>query len=149
MKVMAEVTVDLGEENTSDDEESELAEDNTVVGELLEDDESEAKENWQRLVRKLSQKKKKSIKKKKANDTKDDEVQEIVLQDDEVEEIVVDEDDVPDDWQQDYVSRYDIPDVVPVETLTGWSKDDDELMAIARLRCKKRCLRFDIFKVWS
>lgn len=90
MKIMAEVTVEMCDEDDNTDDE---IEDGGKVGQLLEEEgDTSTKEKWQGLVRKLSVKRQKSRRKRRQKD--DDTVQEEQGQDD-----------VPEDWQPDFIPR--------------------------------------------
>ena len=112
MKMMAEVTVEMSA-NEADGSEPDISEDNTVVGDVLAAEEDhEAKENWKRLVRKLSDKRRKSIKKKKEMELPEQDHENVFEM--EVEASEEEDDDIPDDWMPDLKPNYfNIPDVVP------------------------------------
>ena len=109
--------------------ELEISEDNTVVGDVLLDHEDhEARENWRRLVRKLSLKRSKSKKKKEASseEKKTD-----------LEDVSTDEDEIPEDWQPDFMPSFSsIPDVVPKTSMD--MNEEEELLALSRMRSKRR-----------
>ena len=66
MQMIAEVTVDSADVDIEVSEEiPDITPSDTRVGKILEDEQdNKAQENWQRLMRKLSTKRKKSIKRK-------------------------------------------------------------------------------------
>lgn len=52
MQIMAEVTVEMGDDIADGEEDLDLDENDTVVGQLLQDEgDADACENWQHLVR--------------------------------------------------------------------------------------------------
>ena len=86
MKIMAEVTVEMCDDDNTDEE----LEDGNKVGQLLEEEgDTGTKEKWQGLVRKLSAKRQKSRRKRRQQEEVTDQ----------------EEDDVPDDWQPDFIPR--------------------------------------------
>ena len=90
MKIMAEVTVEMCDDEDNTDEE---IEDGHKVGQLLEEEgDTSTKEKWQGLVRKLSVKRQKSKRKRRQQDG-------ITDQEDQ------EQDDVPEEWQPDFIPR--------------------------------------------
>ena len=92
MQIMAQVTVSLTSEQ---EEQLEVVEDisdsDTVVGRILEDEEdSQTKENWRKLVRKLSNKRKKRDIGVERQPASQEESQ---------------EDNIPEDWRPDFIPR--------------------------------------------
>ena len=89
MKIMAEVTVEMCDDDDNTDEE---IEDGHNVCQLLEEEgDTSTKAKWQGLVRKLSMKRQKSRRKRHDGDNNDQEAEE--------------EDDFPEDWQPDFIPR--------------------------------------------
>ena len=95
MQIMAQVTVELTKEEEEELENVEdIAGSETVVGRILEEEgDSQKTENWKKLVRKLSNKRKKSLKLQKKK------------QRERVEACEDTEDDIPDDWRPDFIPR--------------------------------------------
>ena len=90
MKIMAEVTVEMCDDDDNTDEE---IEDGHKVGQLLEEEgDTSTKEKWQGLVKKLSVKRQKSRRKRRQ--------QEGVMDQEDQEQ-----DDVPEEWQPDFIPR--------------------------------------------
>ena len=95
MQIMAQVTVELTKEEEEELENVEdIAGSETVVGRILEEEgDSQKTENWKKLVRKLSNKRKKSLKLQKKK------------QRERVEACEDTEDDIPDDWRPDFIPK--------------------------------------------
>ena len=96
---MAQVTVELTEEQ---EEElggvEDIADSETVVARILEEEgDSKRTENWKKLVRKLSNKRKKKLKKKGE--------QRPAIEAGKGESSEEAEDDIPDDWRPDFIPK--------------------------------------------
>jgi len=145
MQIMAEVTVEMGDDIADGEEDLDLDENDTVVGQLLQDEgDADACENWQHLVRKLSKKHKKSQKKRNKKD--EDSQHEGVEIDPDTDGVIdnSEEDDVPEDWKPDFIPRTgsispkNAPDLIPRQDNLDESSDDDAIQAIVRYRSGKR-----------
>ena len=132
MQIIAEVTSDdLDFDVELDGNIPEINPSDTSVGKLLgNDQDSEAKENWQRLMRKLSTKRKKSIKRKSKRKESENTVcmnpQVWSSEHNDASDFDTiendDEDCIPDDWKPDFIPSRDRlnkksnqPDVIPVD----------------------------------
>ena len=147
MQIIAEVTT---EDNEVDENIPEIDPSDTTVGNILSHaQDSEAKENWQRLMRKLTTKRKRSMKRKpKRNDTKFDDSENPVCMNPQVYPSLddcstsnvdtndnVEEDCIPEDWKPDFIPsnnkdrahlKNDQPDVIPVEVHEDIDDDYDD-----------------------
>ena len=136
MQIIAEVTT---EDNEVDENTPEIDPSDTTVGSILSNaQDSEAKENWQRLMRKLTTKRKRSIKRKpKRNEKKFDDSENPVCMNPQVYPSldnhntfdfdttdIVEDDCIPEDWKPDFIPSNSMdgahlknnqPDVIPVE----------------------------------
>ena len=143
MQIMAEVTVELGDTATESVPDINISD--TMVGKILEEEgDSDAKKKWQKLVRKLS------IKRKRQQRLREEVKRVVNDDDDDLEETEESEDNVPDDWKPDFIPKHENtasmkqPDVVP--TVSCGSIDDaddnkldaDALDALVRYRSSKR-----------
>ena len=100
MQVMAQVTVELSEEQEDElDTVEDIAEEDTVVGRILEEEgDSKNTENWKKLVRKLSNKQRKKNLKKKGEKRPERETRESESSEEA-------EDDIPEDWRPDFIPK--------------------------------------------
>ena len=120
MKIMTEVTVEA--EGGETDASEEVAEDGAVGLFLAEEGDTSSRDNWTRLVRKLSSRRRRS--RRRRHQDGEEEVVEVEAEDEaDAEE---DEDDVPDDWKPDFIPKHEAhscprPDVVP----TNLPEDED------------------------
>ena len=118
MKIMTEVTVEA--EGGETDASEEVAEDGAVGLFLAEEGDTSSRDNWTRLVRKLSSRRRRS-RRRRHQDGEEDVA--TVEAEDHTEE---DDDDVPDDWKPDFIPKHEAhscpqPDVVP----TNLPEDED------------------------
>ena len=94
MQIMAQVTVSLTSEQEEELEDVEdISDSDTVVGRLLEEDQdNRGKENWRKLVRKLSNKRNRKESAGKSKTTVEEREEE-------------EEDNIPEDWRPDFIPR--------------------------------------------
>ena len=149
MQIIAEVTVDSADVDKEVSEEiPDITPSDTRVGKILADEQdNKAQENWQRLVRKLATKRKKSIRWKSKRSQMNDNVPDdkacmnpqVPDNDDtsEVDAVDNDEEDcIPDDWKPDFIppsfnnkrqlNKFNQPDVVPVDVDNNLGDEDDD-----------------------
>jgi len=146
MQIIAEVTTDNADSDMQGTEGiPDINPAETTVGQILgNDQDSEAKENWQRLMSKLSTKRKKSMKRKsKRSQMITEDLENPVCMNPQVSSYYNDvdtndkddEDSIPDDWKPDFIPprnnskqnyKNNQPDVIPVDVDERCQSEDDE-----------------------
>ena len=143
MKIIAEVTLESPDDEIEITEEiPDITPSDTTVGKILGNaQDSEAQENWQRLMKKLSTKRKNSIKRKSKRSQIN--AEEPVCMNPQVFTAYTDkdtddndeEDCIPDDWKPDFIpprnkqrqnNKYNQPDVIPVDVDEDLPDEDEE-----------------------
>ena len=128
MQIIAEVTTNSEDTSSCTEEIPEITPTETTVGKILEtSNDRTAQENWQRLMSKLSEKRKKSIKRRKHKRP----ANEFEMEDKNETSQVHEEDLIPDDWKPDFIpvtrtkvnnDAYNQPDVIPRDVDTEMEK---------------------------